>query len=411
MNRLRAGQTSIRTLIQAGQLAAPFVLARAQLAGVESTAVGADDATWERYGADVPRFNGAARRLVIGGQRTNLVAAARTWASSGSGITVTAANGPDGSIGTAYRWDEGTGTSTHASNTGALNFTSGVSYAMSIIARAGTCSALQLLFSSASHGLNAWGNFDLTGAGALGSVGAAVTRHAIRRTGDWYVCELVAPATATISSNATAYMANAPTMARAGSYAGTSRTVDVAWVQIEQASFASMFILPPVGAPAASTRGTDLITAPLASLGLPASGACTILGTALIPVLPAFGTLVQVDDGTSNNRVVASTAGANAGVTHTLAGVGASAIGGVIAGGTPFRWGVTCDGAGRSAFSLDGAAAVAVTGGPTGGLTTVRVGAHVAGAAPLFGEMGTLQMLPFAVPDTDLAARVAALSL
>lgn len=405
-----AGGGGLFTLIAPNVLSAPLSLSRAQVSSF-STAVSSDGATWREFPADTPRFNGADRRLAIGGQRTNLVSAARTWANMGSGITVTAAAGPDGLPASAFRWDEGTGTSTHSANVGAVSCTLGQTYVLGVLVRPGTCTAIQVLFSSAAFGLNAWGNFDLTVAGGLGSVGAAVTRHAIRRVGEWYWCELAAPATATAASNSTVLMANATTMARNGSYAGTNRTLDVSWAQVEEATFASMFILPPVGAPAATTRGTDIITAPLSSLGIPASGACTIIGTAMIPVLPAFGTLVQVDDGTVDNRFVASTAGANAGITRTLSAAGSNAIGGTVTAGVPFRWGMAIDGAGRAAFSLNGAAAVAVTGGPTGGLTTFRVGAHVSGAAPLFGEMGLLQTMPFPLSDADLVARVAALTL
>jgi hypothetical protein len=61
------------------------------------------------------------------------------------------------------------------------------------------------------------------------------------------------------------------------------------------------------------------------------------------------------------------------------------------------------------AGSLNGAAVVAVTGGPTAGLTTIRIGANVTGGLALFGSMGLLRLLPTALADGDLQAAVAAL--
>jgi hypothetical protein len=183
--------------------------------------------------------------------------------------------------------------------------------------------------------------------------------------------------------------------------------------QLELGAFASTPILPPAGAPAVSTRGADLVTAPLASLGIAAGGPATVLVHALMPV--AFGTsgvehtLVQMDDGTENNRfTLLNYSGTNVGVRRVLSAAASSASLGNMTPGTAFRAGFTISG-GRMAGSLNGAAVVAVTGGPTAGLTTIRIGANVTGGLALFGSMGLLRLLPTALADGDLQAAVAAL--
>ncbi len=58
-------------LVSGGQLNAPLVLTRAQATGVRSTAINADAVTRNEFAADIARFNGVARRLLVEGQRTN----------------------------------------------------------------------------------------------------------------------------------------------------------------------------------------------------------------------------------------------------------------------------------------------------------------------------------------------------
>lgn len=211
------------------------------------------------------------------------------------------------------------------------------------------------------------------------------------------------------------------TTGRAGSQMGWTPQIGVAIdatfrigaPQLELGAFASTPILPPAGAPAVATRGADLVTAPLANLNIAAGGPATVLVRARMPV--AFGTsgvehtLVQVDDGTENNRfALLNTSGTNVSVQRVLAGAASSASLGNMTPGTAFRAGFTISG-GRMAGSLDGATVIAVTGGPTTGLTTIRIGANVTGGLALFGTMGLLRLLPTALSDGDLQAAVAAL--
>lgn len=79
--------------------------------------------------------------------------------------------------------------------------------------------------------------------------------------------------------------------------------------------------------------------------------------------------------------------------------------------GSAFRAGLALDGAGRISGSFNGGAAQVVTGGPASGLTTLRLGNNAIGGTAMFGEVGALTVLPRALSDADLAARVAAMPL
>jgi hypothetical protein len=85
-----------------------------------------------------------------------------------------------------------------------------------------------------------------------------------------------------------------------------------------------------------------------------------------------------------------------------------AAAAGTMTPGTPFRAGLTHNGAGRAAFSVNGAAAQAVTGAPTA-FTKLHLGNNAAGTAPMFGETLLLRVLPEGLSDSALAAAVAAL--
>jgi hypothetical protein len=184
--------------------------------------------------------------------------------------------------------------------------------------------------------------------------------------------------------------------------------------QLELGPFASTPILPPVGTPGASTRGTDILTAPLGSLDIADNGACTVLWRGVVNVIGAGDTqtIAGIDDGTENNRhdMRLSLAGFPQIVRFT---------GGVLAAATPsggpfspnatIRAGMTIDGLGRLAASFNGGAVTAVTGGPTSGLTLFNHGISRAAVRPLWGETHTLTVLPRVLSDADLQAAVAAL--
>lgn len=309
--------------VRPGVLRSPLVITRAQLAGVQSSAISGTNNALTFYGADVPRFTGSAQRLLIEGQRTNLINGMA--APSTQNITVTAAEHTL----TFY----GTGSITlSGAATGTLNGT-------------GVNDRVTLTFTPSA------GTLTLT-------VSGTVTR-----------------------------------------------------AQLEVGGFATSYVEVSSGA---ATRGTDFVTASLSNLGISANGACTILWSGVLPFLvPVVGAglrLLQIDDGTANNvYLITHFTGTSLNGQRITAGVAVGGVIGTITAGVPFKIGMSVDGAGRAAFSLNGAAPFAVTGGATSGFTTFRLGLNNIATTPMFGETGYLRILPNFVSDGDLQSLVSAL--
>ena len=189
-------------------------------------------------------------------------------------------------------------------------------------------------------------------------------------------------------------------------------TGTVNYAQLEQGTFASTYIRKATGA---ATRGADLVTASLASLGIPPSGACTMLWSGVKPQFAAASgatqSIIQLDDGTGTNRFMLRNPTPTSVVTVnrvTAGSVAGDASVGTPSAGVAFAAGLTIDGAGRLAASFNGAAVGVRIGGPTSGLTTLRVGTDISGASALFGDTGYLDVIPRPVDDATLQRLVAA---
>lgn len=183
-------------------------------------------------------------------------------------------------------------------------------------------------------------------------------------------------------------------------------TLGFALPDVALAPFAQPYapILPPVGMPAATTRLADTLTASLASLGIPASGACTLVGTFLLPqadVVGAFPNMIRMDDGTSGNRfTVYNTGGGNSiQIDSFVGGVSVSSqVLGSMVPGIPFRLALSFNGSGGLSGSLNGGAALSISGGPSVNLQRLWV------ALSLNGYVQRLSYLPYAVPNAELRA-------
>jgi hypothetical protein len=407
-------------ILRPGVLRSPLVLSRTHLGGEWATALSSDGVSWSLFPGDALRFSGAARRLLVGGQRTELI---RNPRFEGATLGVIGAGGV---------------APTH------MTLTPGANQTVEIIA-IGTvqglpCIELEIVAIAASSGtfsIEAGSSIPLaasttyTASGFCQITGGSLTNvalFALRGRTDAVVAvngpqASFSGASATEMTRAVAAPFTTAADATLGrvqllfntSGAATTR-FRLAAPQFEVGGFASSPILPAVGTPAASTRGADLLSATLSALGVGANGACTVLGTFMLPQNAPAGnaqSLLEIDAGSILNRYLvrndAGTAGLN--LYRVTAGAGALAAGGSITAGTAFRLGISVDGAGRAAASLNGAAAVAVTGGPTSGLTTLRIGANAIGTENMFGEVGSLRVLPYVLSDADLATQVGALRL
>ena len=398
-------------------------LARAQVS-TSVTAPGADGLTWAEFAANAPRFAGTAQRLLVEGQRGNLL---RNPRREGAALGVIGAGGAlptnwsflSGQVGLqveilALGSVDGVQTVT-------LRFTgtaTGTSIQMSFEPITQVVATPSSIWSASvfqrqeaapappsSHRLQIL-NRNSGGTLLAGSPGAAsfTPGAALQRT----------VLTGTLSSDVNVARVNAQYSALLTSGQAYDWTITLGWPQLEQAGFASTPVLPPAGAPAASTRGADLVTAPLVGLGIGGAGASTLLWSGVLAQAAPAGVaqaILALDDGTANNRfaLVNAAGGASLVAERALAGAVASAALGTHTPGAALRLGMAVDGAGRLAVSLNGGAAVVVTGGPAAGLTTLRLGNLATGAAAMFGETALLRVLPQALSDANLAGAVAAL--
>jgi hypothetical protein len=398
-------------LISPGAITSPLTLTRAQTGGAVATGQPLD---WQTYSADTPRFAAPNGGLLIEGQRTNGITDPREPGGAGWTLTniasVTPTTGPDNVSGSASTINEGSATGTHIIQATIPSVYTTV-HTLSVLLRPGACNRARVLFGGSGFGSSVAVSVLLSGAGTITASGAGVTQANITATNGWYHVQVSGLSLASGSTLAQVRMLSST---GTEGYTGTNRTLDVAWPQSEvSAAFASTPILPPIGTPGASTRGADLVSAPLSSLGIGSNGACTVLMTCQFSGLDTTSVqrLLVLDDGTQNNRIGFQQQSSNqlrvfrttAGTSTTAADVTRAVV------GTQLKIGVTVDGAGRVVASVNGGAAIAVTGAPTSGLTTLRLGNDVSGAAPFFGAISTMQVIPLVFSDAELQAAVAAL--
>jgi hypothetical protein len=392
-------------LVAPGLFRAPLTLARAQADGARSTALSSDDVTWREFGPDVPRFNGAAQRLMIGGQRTNAVRNPRAEGAipgtPGTAPTNWGANTADRTIhGVVVLSGLTLLDLTYAlAAAGNRQLSFDTAFAVGAPGEIWTSSAFVRLESGTGVSAKVEIEFRDSG-GVLLDVGSSATLTTMGVLTRLSVSRVAPAGTARVTAQIRFDYASA-----------TTARAQYGAAQTELGAFASTPILPAVGTPAASTRGADLVSATLASLGIGANGACTVLGTAMLPqASPAAGsfTLFSISDGTANNRIfVRDNNSTNLLLWRVAGGAASNASAGSYTAGTVFRFGASIDGAGRVAFSNNGGTAATVTGAPTSGLGTLNVGNGVAGTEAFYGEIGRLRVLPFPVSDAELQRLVA----
>lgn len=408
-----------RILVRPGLLHQPAILARPQV-NTRVTALRPDGLGWEEHGADTPRFPGPAGRLLLEGQRTNMVRNPRAegaevgtpgtlplnWGAAGPGLVRSVVGlGTEDGIPFVDIRISGTATSSHYTFTGESHFAH--------VSAANGQVWTHSIFARMISGLPRSTRCHLRQVTSTGGIaGDVVVTAPVFTSGRLAECRMVA--TGTLNQAATT---------RLHAFHQVNFTVDtviddtwrLGWSQLEQGASASTPILPPIGTPGAATRGGDIVTAALASLGIAGNGACTLLWSGVLPALPPAGSanfdLLNLDDGGTVNRIVAYVNGGGASLFFGRVTAGASSVLnlGAIAGGTPFRFGLSHDGAGRAACSLNGGAPLNVTGAPTSGYTTLRLGSAAFGTAPIFGETAAFRVLPYALPDAALPGAVAAL--
>ena len=215
----------------------------------------------------LPRFEndpvtGEARGLLIEGGATNLLQQSENLFTSWTLVNIPASasnviTSPAGTV-TADSMTDDSVNNRHYAYSNAVSFVSGTTYTVSVFAKAGTATAIQLVFTSTEFGTDEWATFDLAN-GVVGSKGSGVTGSdaIIQPVGNgWYRCVLTSPCISTGTSPAANIgLVNSNASAtRLPNYVGSGQTAYLWGAQVEAQAFASSYI-PTTTASVA--RGAD----------------------------------------------------------------------------------------------------------------------------------------------------------
>lgn len=355
--------------------------------------------------ANSPRFNGAARRLLVEGRRSNQIRNARGegaipgpyastgalpsfWALNGAAPAVLEIIGSGEEDGLSYTDIRAAGNSTFALRFGGpaeATSTAGQSIASAVYVR--------LLAGVLSDAAVLEVDFFTNNASSTNKIAIAPT--AARLSSQRFSNVYLFPTAVSVVSR----------LRFSGSY---DLTLRIAAPTLElDAAFPSSPILPPAGAPAVSTREADLpLWQPPGGFG--AQG--TLVVRAMLPQIAPFGAsqgLWQIDDGTDQNRIQLRNTSAGSAITGVVDSGGANLATlspGNMVPGTPFRaafaWAP-----GDQALCLNGGEVQTAAAALPAGLGRLLVGhASTQLNRAAFGEVELVDYRPARLPNAMLQA-------
>ncbi|MCR0981829.1 hypothetical protein [Roseomonas populi] len=408
-----AGIASPNALVSAGSLASGVTFARAS----SGLLLGTDGASWQSAAADAPRFQGASRRLLLEGARTNSNPNSRfEGAQNGSGNYGTGWTAFDPATPTAGLSRTCLGNTTMFGLPGVL------------VQIAGTTTAAAVMGFQLNAPINANpGDLWTTSIhGAMASSSGAA--------GQASLSTYIRPKDASFADTQGGILRSVPVALAVGALAraihsspalaaGTNRfqsgfsisypagvtvndTVFLACHQPELGAFASSPVLSPAGTIAASTRAADVA-------GFALSGAAaaqgTLVGTFLLPQAAPAGAdqgLLTLDDGTAGNRIGLRNAAGGLAIVPVRAASGVETVGGTagtVSAGTSFKAALAWD-AGGIVACVAGGAVQSLPGAPPA-LTRILFGQGRGDLASLlFGEIGPLNLHSTRLADSSLQA-------
>jgi hypothetical protein len=391
---------------QALRLVGPGYADRLQHSRAGAALVQASSGGFETASQDTPRFQGAARRLLVEEARSNFLrnplgegatpgsGSARLpeyWQIDGTvpGITVLATGVEDGLPFVEVRF---TGSSTFAIRFDAANpltAISGQSYASSFFLRLTGGSLSNLLIQN---------NF-ITGGSAQSSLAVTPVDQPLGRQRTTWIWT---------HSGSAISLVNRLRFQAGGSFDVTLR---IAAPQLEIGATATSPILPPAGTMAMTTRAADQ---PFWGHPLAFNAAGTLLLQAQLPQAAPAGLeqgLLQLDDGTDQNRLVLCNAAGGSSI-QGFPVIGGAALAALSAGdmvpGQAFRIALAWSPAGL-ALCLNGAAVQSTSSSMPAALNRLLVG-HASAALnkAANGEIAELHLSAARLPDSHLRAMTAA---
>lgn len=345
--------------------------------------------------------------LLVEETRTNLTFFSQSIVTTGahwSGGAVSLTGGQASPFGAVASTVTGDGTTaTHrALSTDSSSFTSGTSYTFSIFAQFVNQQFVQIVAPSSAFGGSAFANFDIVG-GTTGTVSGGTAT--ITASGSWYRLTFTAPASATTTGTSLnlALINSAISLRNESNTLTTS--VNAVQAQCEAGTFATSPILTPSNA--AVTRAADVVTV----TNPPVFGSAYTLFAKAIPQAPtsaaAGQTLVQIDDGSANNRlIITRNAGTGTAVFTAESGgvLGTQIIGATWPQNTLGRAASSLLSGTQTASFNGGAAATSSVTNPVG-ISTVRIGSNSSGIALSDCYLAELAIFPTtAQPAAQLQA-------
>lgn len=320
------------------------------------------------------------------------------WSASDSIITANATTAPNGTL-TAEKMVDTATLIRHVLNPSSVSMTSGTTYTSSAYIKAAEHQYIQLTFSMANFGSNAYANYFLNGSGSVSFSAASVTNSSIQYIGNgWYRCSLSAPATATSSANPFFFslLNNTNNTARSPGYTGTVGGVYIWGAQTEIGSFPTSYVPTTTSA---VTRAADALTIPTGSW-YNSSGFST---TTEFSSYATSGSPRQmsISDGTLNNYVqLVSTGGGLVRGNKTLSGVGSSSSGPSFTSNTYYKTALAVDAA-SIPFAANGTLYTNTLNRALPTVTTLYVGA-LNNVSQTDGWIKTFKYYPYRVTDTQL---------
>jgi hypothetical protein len=317
------------------------------------------------------------------------------WTKVASSITSNTIVAPDGTL-TGDKLVEDSANAAHYVTSNAPSVTSGTAYTLSVYAKAGERSVLQIVPSASGFPVS-FANFNLA-TGAIGTL-SGLTSTSITLVGNgWYRCSVTVTASATTTASVNFIVQTSSSASRVGTYQGDGFSGIFLWgAQFEAGSFATSYI-PTVAsqvtraADAASMTGTNFSTwyradegAAFVDIVLPSTAPVDcypfrITGaSALVFGYKDSGTLVRPITGTVSGNGVSTTASYKASGAYSFtANEKNGAVNGTLAG-------VTTTGA----FGLN---------------TAVEIGGFNSSAGKLNGCIKKIAYYPLRVTNAQLQA-------
>lgn len=409
-------RSSEQRIVGFGSLDGRMTVTRGQTAGVQSSALAADNTTREYFAANTVRFNGSRRGLRVEPQRTNAILNPRA-----EGLVA----GSPGTLPTAWSQQAIQGGISRTLAAASVNGMTGVSWRLSGTASNTTPTNLEFAAArnsapAASPSQRRVGSVfirlapgsSLTGVSnvsinilGMTAAGAAVAGNQsqlqIRSQIDTTLRRFVLPVAFT--SDVTIARSILRVLVTVTNGSSADCTLEVYFPQDEpDAVNETSPILPPVGAPAAATRGADIVQGALSGFGIPATGRGRYFLRGLLPkVAPSSGVqmIAQIDDGSDSNRYLIrnEAGGPFLSLYRVTAGVASiAAVLGIVTANQPFELEWNLDGNGNVSASLVGGIAVSLFGGPTSGLSRIMLGSSgvVGGSEAMNGEILSFVAVP-----------------